>query len=134
MTITAAGRGWKTLLPVIPASVPFDSTYSDWEKSLLLVIRSFLRVHCSTPRIVTGRSPYSLLFGGREIRGKIPQFNYSVDKNLGARQRDVEAKCKTKTCADMKANSKKCNIQEGDLVLFRQQKRNNLNSLFETTQ
>ena len=67
------------------------------------------------------------------MRGKIPQFSYNVEEDLGVGQRDVEAKSKMKTCADTKVNAKKYNIQEGDLVLWRQEKRDNLSPPFETT-
>ena len=109
MTVTAEGRGWKTALP------------------------SFLRIYHSTPHIVTGRNPYSLLFSGRKMCRKIPQFS-SGDEDLDVRQRDVEAKSNMKTYADVNANAKKSNIQEGDLVLLRQEKRSKLSSPCETTQ
>ena len=50
---------------------------SRWRMSLL----DFLRVYRSTPHTVTGRSPYPQLFGGREMRGKIPQFNLSIEED-----------------------------------------------------
>ena len=45
----------------------------------------------------------------------------------------LKKKSKMKTNADMKANAKKSNIQEGDLVLLCQEKRSKLSSPFETS-
>ena len=50
---------------------------SRWRMSL----PDFLRVYRSTPHTVTGRSPYPQLFDGREMRGKIPQFNLSIEED-----------------------------------------------------
>ena len=58
---------------------------SSWRMSL----PDFLRVYRSTPHTVTGRSPYSQLFGGREMRGKIPQFRLSSEENPEVRQKDA---------------------------------------------
>ena len=67
------------------------------------------------------------------MRGKISPFSYNVEDDLDVRQRDVEAKSKMKSYADTKANAKKSNIHEGDLVLLHQEKRDKLSSPFETT-
>ena len=56
-TTTVEGSSWQMLLP------------------------DFLQVYRSTPHTVTGRSPYSQVFGGREMRGKIPQFSLSSEKD-----------------------------------------------------
>ncbi|XP_074629575.1 uncharacterized protein LOC141887198 [Acropora palmata] len=58
---------------------------SSWRMSL----PDFLRVYRSTPHTVTGRSPYSHLFGGREMRGKIPQFSLSTEEDHEVRQKDA---------------------------------------------
>ena len=50
---------------------------SSWQMSL----PDFLQVYRSTPHTVTGRSPYSQVFGGREMRGKIPQFSLSSEED-----------------------------------------------------
>ena len=80
---------------------------SSWRMSL----PNFLRVHRSTPHTVTGRSPYSQLFGEREMRGKIRQFGLSSDEDPELRQKDVLAKQKTKMYADKRANAKPSPIQ-----------------------
>ena len=84
-----------------------------------------------TPHTVTGRSPYSQLFGGREMRGKIPQFNFNSQEDPEMRQKDAEAKGKMKTYADKRANAKSPLIQKGDMVLLRQEKKNKLSTPFE---
>lgn len=61
---------------------------NSWRMSL----PDFLQVYQSMTHTVTGRSPYSRLFGGREMRGKIPQFNLSSEENPEVRQRDTLAK------------------------------------------
>ena len=63
-----------------------------WRMSL----PDFLRVYRSTPHTVTGRSPYSQLFGGREMRGKIPQFSFSSEEDPEVRQKDALVKEKMK--------------------------------------
>ena len=100
---------------------------SSWRMSL----PNFLRVYRSTPHSVTGRSPYSQLFGGREMRGKIPQFSLSSEEDPEVRQKDALAKQKMKMYADKRANAKPSPIQEGDVVLLRQEKKNKLSTPFE---
>ena len=51
----------------------------------------FLLLYRSTPHIVTGRDPYSQLFGGREMRSKSPQFSLSSEENGEVRQKDALA-------------------------------------------
>ena len=100
---------------------------NSWRMSL----PDFLRVYRSTPHTMAGRSPYSQLFGGREIRGKIPQFNLSSEENPEVRQKDALAKQKMKMYADKRANAKPSPIREGDPVLLRQEKKNKLNTPFQ---
>ena len=106
-TITVEGSSWKMSLP------------------------DFLRVYRSTPHTVTGRSPYSQLFGGREMRGKIPQFSLSSEEDPEVRQKDALLKRKMKIYADKRANAKPSPIREGDTVLLRQEKKNKLSTPFE---
>ena len=80
---------------------------------------------------LTGRSPYSQLFGGREICGKIPQFSLSSEDDPEVRQKDALAKQKMKMYADKKAYAKHTPIREGDMVLLRQEKKNKLSTPFE---
>ena len=63
---------------------------SSWRMSL----PDFQRVYQSTPHTVTGRSPHSQLFGGREMCGKIPQFSLSSEEDPEVRQKDTLAKQK----------------------------------------
>ena len=92
---------------------------------LRAVLPSFLSVYCSTSHTVTRKSLYFLV-SGREVRGKIAQFSYSVVEDLDVRQRDGEEISKMKTYTDTKVNTKKSKIQRGDLKLLRQVKRDNL--------
>ena len=63
VTATAEGRVCRTVLP------------------------SLMRVYRSTPHTVTGKSPYFLLFGSREMRVKIPQSSYNVEEDSDVRQK-----------------------------------------------
>ena len=92
---------------------------------LRAVLPSFLSVYCSTSNTVTRKSLYFLV-SGREVRGKIAQFSYSVVEDLDVRQRDVEEISKMKTYADTKVSTKKSKIQRGDLKLLRHVKRDKL--------
>ena len=105
-TTTVEGNSWRMLLP------------------------DFLRVYQSTPYTATSRSPSSQLFGGREIRGKIPQFILSNEEDPKVRKRDALAKQKMKMYADKTTNLKPSPVQ-GDTVLLRQQRKNKLSTPFE---
>ena len=100
---------------------------SSWRMSL----PDFLRVYRSTPHTVTGRRPYSQLFSGRDMRGKIPQFGLSSEEDPEVRQKDALAKQKVKMYCDKRANSKPSPIREGDTMLLRQVKKNKLSTPFE---
>lgn len=100
---------------------------NSWRMSL----PDFLQVYQSMTHTVTGRSPYSRLFGGREMCGKIPQFNLSSEENPEVRQRDTLAKQLIKMYADKKVNTKPSPIQEGDTALLCQEKKNKLSIPFE---
>ena len=100
---------------------------SSWRMSL----PDFLRVYRSTPHTMTGRSPYSQLFGGREMGGKIPLFILSSKGDHEVRQKNASAKQKMKIYSDKRANAKPSPIQEGDMVLLHQEKKNKLSTPFE---
>ena len=106
-TITVEGSSWRMSLP------------------------DFLRVYRSTPHTVTGRSPYSQLFGGREMLRKIPQFSLGSEEDPEVRQKDSLVKQKMKMYADKRANAKPSPIREEDTVLLRQEKKNKLSTPFE---
>ena len=83
----------------------------------------------STAHSVTGVSPAKLLYG-REIRTKVPNLcEFSLD-DTEVRDRDSEQKEKGKVYADQKRNAQKCDLQEGDKVLVRQEKENKLSTTF----
>ena len=95
----------------------------------------FLGVYRLTPHTVTGRSPYSQLFGVREMRGKIPQFSLSSEGTLRwHRKVDALAKQKVKMYAAKRANAKPLPIREGDPVLLRQEKKTKLSKPAQYTQ
>ena len=94
----------------------------------------FLRVYGSTPHTLTGRSPYSQLFGGREMQGKIPQFSLSGEENPEVPQKDDLAKQKVNMYAGRRANAKPLPIREVDTVLLRQEKKNKLSKTAQYTQ
>ena len=101
---------------------------SSWRMSL----PDFLRLYRSTPHTVTSRSPCSQLLGGRDMRGKIPQFGLSSEEDPEVRQKDALAKHKMKLYADKRANANPSPIREGDTVLLRQEKKNKLSTAFES--
>ena len=62
---------------------------------------------------------------------KFPQFSLSSEKDHEVRQKDALAKQKMKIYADKRANAKPLPIQEGVMVLLRQEKKNKLSTPFE---
>ena len=66
----------------------------------------------SAPHTLTGRSPYSQLFDGTEMRGKIPQFSLSSEENPEVRQKDALVKQKIKMYADKRSNAKPSPIEK----------------------
>ena len=84
----------------------FITTATVEGSSWRMPLPDFLRVYWSTPHTLTGRSPYSQLFGGRDMRGKIPQFGLSGEEDPEVRQKDALAKQKMNMYADKRANAK----------------------------
>lgn len=72
-----------------------------------------------------------MMFGGREMRGKIPRLLHPADNGHDVRVRDSQSERKMKKYADQRAHARKSMIQEGDKVLLRQEKHNKLSSPFE---
>lgn len=102
---------------------------TNWKKTM----PTFLRMYRATPHASTGKTPYSLLFGGREMRGKIPQVAQPAADDDNVRARDAKSKQKMKEYADQRAHAKTSIIEKGDTVLLRQEKQNKLSSPFEGT-
>ena len=98
-----------------------------WRMSL----PDFLLVYRSPPHTVIGRSPYSQLFGGREMHGKIPQFSLSSEEEPEVPQKDALAKQKKKMYAGKRANAKPSPFREGETVLLRQERKSKLSTPFE---
>ena len=120
-----AERFVKTLQKFITTTIVEGSSWG-------MPLPDFLRVHRSTPHTLTGRSPYSQLFGERDMRGKIPQLCLSSEEDPEVRQKDALAKHKMKLYADKRANANPSPIREGDTVLLRQEKKNKLSTAFES--
>ena len=112
-TVHEAERFVKTLQKFITTTKVEGSSWR-------MLLPDFLRVYRSTPLTVTGRSPYSQLFGGRDMRGKIPQFGLSREEDAEVRQKDALAKQKMNMYSYKRANAKPSPIREGDTVLLRQ--------------
>ena len=93
----------------------------NWKVTLPSFICAYTHTHAS--HTTTGRGPYSQLFGGREMQGKIPQLASSTEEDLDVRMRDAEAKYKMKLYADEKAKRSP----------VRQEKGNKLSTPFEVT-
>ena len=82
----------------------------------------------STPHSTTGISPAELLYR-RMYRTKLPQLS-EVRTEGEVKDRDSERKEKGKVYADNRRKACDSNIQKGDTVLLRQEKRNKLSTLF----
>lgn len=95
-----------------------------WKQELF----KFLRQYRATPHTSTGYPPFQLLFN-REPITKLPQvykqniINKQMDEN--ARQNDESAKCTMKQQFDERNHAKPCNIEIGNSVLRKTDRREN---------
>ena len=108
-TLTVEGRDWRT------------------------AIDYFLFQYRSTPHSTTKESPAKLLMG-RELKGKLPALPVQSDSvSLSrAKLRDSQQKTKSKVYFDKRFRSKHSHIENGDLVLLKQAKKNKLSTTFDT--
>lgn len=88
-----------------------------WKEDLL----DFLLMYRSTPHSVVHKTPSELLFGGRTIRDKLPQFSEDQLFDEDLRETDALSKEKGKEYADNRRNAKTSNITVGDTVLLKNQ-------------
>jgi transposase InsO family protein len=104
-------------------------TNRDWKEEL----QSYLTLYRTTPHATTGKSPGEMMFK-RKIRDKLPSYSVSQE-NLDSevRERDAERKWKGKEYADRRSKTKTSDLQEGDMVLVKQQKTNKLSPTFNPT-
>jgi len=97
-------------------------------RDLNLALRDFAMAYRSTPHTGTGMTPYALMFG-REMRTKIPMISDVLSKGTQeAIDREVSYKQSMKEYADQ--GTKDSNIQRGDMVVMRQEKRGKLDTNF----
>lgn len=96
---------------------------SDWQKDL----QSYLLIDRNTPHPATGVSPAQLLFG-RATRIKIPSISEQIIQypdHSEVRDKDTSFKSKTKEYADKRRRAKTSNINEGDTVLVKSERKEN---------
>lgn len=90
---------------------------------------TYMLMYRSSPHATTGVSPAELLYG-RKIRSKIPQLQEYRSQDSEIRDRDCERKEKGKVYSDRKRNARDNDIQTGDKVLLRQNRRDKLDTKF----
>ena len=98
-----------------------DQERCNWREEL----QRMLRAYRGTPHTVTGQSPASVLFNGRQYRTRLPaKRNEETPKyhdEIGVKQN--ARKLAMKKYADNKAYVKECNLSVGDWALVRQRKK-----------
>ena len=93
-----------------------------WTKHLY----KFLLNYRTTPHSTTGYAPATLLFN-RAVCNKLPQITSPESStNQQVKENDEKAKSKMKEKTDARRRAKPLNLEIGDLVLVRQQKRNKI--------
>ena len=97
-------------------------------RNLRLEVDRSLMMYRSTPDTTTGVSPAELLYR-RNYRTKLPQLGESTSESE-VKDRDAERKEKGKIYADKKRNAVESNIEAGDKVLMKQDKKNKLSTFF----
>ena len=90
-----------------------------WKQELF----KFLRNYRATPHVTTGKCPADLLFQTRTYRVRLPEFSTFQKDDRELRERDAKKKSKAKHHADKKRYVKTSNIQVGDAVLVRNEKK-----------
>ena len=77
----------------------------------------------------TGKSPAELLLN-RKIKGKLPELHADYRSDLETRDRDAEVKAETKAYAGKSMNARPSDVQVGDQVLVRQEKKDTFSTPF----
>ena len=95
-------------------------------------IYRFLFAYRSTPHCTTKIPPAELMFNCK-IRYSIPSFDYNIQEDISNKveRNDREAQEKSKTYTDTRKHAKERNINIGDRVLVKQQKKNKITPKFE---
>lgn len=98
----------------------------DWRRELV----RYMAAYRTTPHQTTGQTPAFLLMG-RHPRTKLPELSQPVLGDEETRDRDQLMKFKSKQYADAARNAKMSEVEQGDLVLMKQDKKNKLTTTFE---
>ena len=96
-----------------------------WKKELRRYVTKYRGIDNAT----TGKSPVELWFN-RKIKGKLPELHADYRPDLEIRDRDAEVKAKTKAYADKFMNERPPDVQVGDQVLVRQEKKDKFSTPF----
>lgn len=83
----------------------------------------------STSHSVTGVTPAKLLFG-RKLKTKLPEIEQKRNLDEEVREKDTWEKLKDKDYYDRKNRVKESNLDVGDKVLVRGEKKNKLSTEF----
>jgi transposase InsO family protein len=99
----------------------------DWKREL----RKYIRAYRNTIHPTTGKTPAELVFSFKP-RGKIPsiQLEEVVRDEIEVRDKDNEMKAKAKQYFDQNQGAKHSNVNMGDQVLMRQEKKSKLSTPF----
>ena len=102
----------------------------DWRHELT----KFLRAYRATPHSMTGATPASMLFNGREYHTNLPMIRSAVatPEQQEAREKDHMNKGRMKAQADKHSRVRQSDFQVGDRVLLKQKKRDKLTTAYET--
>jgi len=98
-----------------------------WKQEL----NRFLLQYRTTPHCTTGVPPSELLFN-RTVKGKIPVITRKkvINRHKDALKNELTRKERNKEYADHRRNVKKSDIQIGDYVLVKQERKNKLTANF----
>lgn len=91
----------------------------------------FLRNYRATPHDTTGKCPADLLFQTGPYRVRLPEFSSFQKDDSEIRERDAKKKSEVKQYADRKRYVKTSNIQVGDAVLVRNEKKGKLEPKYD---
>ncbi|RUA05416.1 MAG: hypothetical protein DSY43_04620 [Gammaproteobacteria bacterium] len=97
----------------------------DWKREMYV----FLSNYRATPHPSTSKSPYNLSMN-RPVRTKLPSMDFG-QQDSQVLLKDTHAKARMKEYADKKRHTQPHDIQVGDSVLVRQEKRNKFTTPFE---
>lgn len=114
--------------PLLKSILTARTEGRNWKKELY----TFLLNYRATPHSTTNVAPAELLFN-RTIRTKLPQQYTSskpIDKHIMAKENDHKSKSQMKRYTDQARHTKKTLINVGDLVIYKQQKKNKFSTKF----